>query len=197
MGTSRTFIIASLLSAVVTAGCKSDTSNPTPKPSAYHRIELPDSTFTTLHILNVAMPINSATSTEKVSKDGSEWLTVGYPQFPGVKMYLTLTATDRTRFDELLRNRQERISLNVGSSTTEVTELTSDGGWNCALFVTKNSVTTPIQLLASNPSKTRLLSGAVHIERGSNLSVTPDSIAPIVTTCARDLLTTLKHIADK
>jgi hypothetical protein len=196
-GLSKVTAAATLLAAIALGGCANHTEHPVPKPQAYHRIQLPDSAFRAISLLNVTLLLNSEAQVHTSTHTEGEWIDVSYPQFPGAHMYLTLTSTTPHALPALIANREERVKLDIGNSTTELTELTSEGEWKCRLFLNRHSVTTPVHVLAINPARTRLLSGSLHIGTSANHHVTPDSIAPIVETCARDLLTTLKQISEQ
>ena len=73
---------------------------------------------------------------------------------------------------------------------TELTELTSDGGWQCLLAMTRSSLTTPLQILAHDGKN--VISGALYFNFSPSTS--PDSVSPIVDAVNRDLIHTLKHI---
>lgn len=185
------FIILAIASAIVCA-CGDSREKAVPKPQAYHRIAVPDSTYTIHAYDGVELPVNSdAIVTDSLRKEG-RWIDITYPQFREAKLFLTLTDTAPATLPALIENRTERIRLNTASATTEVTELTSAGGWHGAMFMTRSSVTTPLHILASSPQGDKLLSGALYFSPGT--STTPDSIAPIVSAVARDLLTALKNL---
>lgn len=197
MGTIKTVALPMVTVAIMASGCGNGYSDATPKPSAYHRIETPDSIFYAAEVKGVEMLLNTESQIKKETRNGDEWLNIGYPQFPGSLIHLTLSLTTPEQFSSMLANREERFRLDVGNVTTEIIELVSDGGWHCAIFVSRSCVTTPIHILASNPAKTKLLSGILHINTPENPSATPDSVSPIVTTYTRDMLTLLKNISEK
>ena len=82
------------------------------------------------------------------------------------------------------------MELNSGGAMTELTELTSDGGWQCLLAMTRSSLTTPLQILAHDGKN--VISGTLYFNFPPATS--PDSISPIVDAVNRDLIHTLKHI---
>lgn len=172
--------------------CHGNQEEATPKPQAYHRISVPDSTYIPYKAGTVNLMVNTeSVIADSIRQDG-RWLDISYPHFPGARIFLTLTSTTPSALPALIENRTERIRLNTSSATTEVTELTSVGGWSGTLFMTRNSLTTPLQILAYNPEHTGLLSGALYISPSS--SATPDSIAPIVSAVSHDLIITLKNL---
>lgn len=99
--------------------------------------------------------------------------------------------------DELAKaidNRHERMALNTGGASTELTQLVSDGGWECELALTRSSVTTPVQILAHD-SRGRVLSGTLYLSLPAETPA--DSVAPVVMAVGRDLTETLKHLRSR
>lgn len=190
---------------------------PVPKPEGHPRIETPAPLYTLTDISGIALhlptaalvsprpssapesttldsladPTATPSTADPTATPSSTWLDVTYPTFPGSRIYLTLlTVATPTEMDAAIANRIERMQLNTGGNPTELIELTSDGGWQCQMAVTRSSLTTPIQILAR--SDRRLLTGALYLDYPPETQ--PDSVAPIVATVRRDLIHTLKHL---
>ncbi|MDE6061931.1 MAG: hypothetical protein K2G00_04125, partial [Duncaniella sp.] len=68
--------------------------------------------------------------------------------------------------------------------------LTSEGGWDGRLAVTRSSLTTPVQMLAHDGR--HVVTGVLYLNFPP--ATQPDSVAPIVTAVRRDLLHILKHL---
>lgn len=206
-------ILAVVASSLLIVACRhtSTADRPVPKPEGHPRIEIPAPLYTLTDISGIALHLNSAALVSLRPSSASEsspldtaaavptaapstsatWLDVTYPTFPGSRIYLTLLpVATPSEMDAALANRIERMQLNTGGSPTELIELTSDGGWQCQMAVTRSSLTTPIQILARSDS--RLLSGALSLDYPPETS--PDSVAPIVNTVRRDLIHALKHL---
>lgn len=201
-------ILAVVASSLLIPACRhpSTADRPIPKPEGHPRIEIPAPLYTLTHIDGIALHLNSAaivshrpssathTSTSHptaIPSPSATWLDVTYPTFPGSRIYLTLLPiATPAEMDAAIANRIERMQLNAGSNPTELIELTSDGGWQCRIAVTRSSLTTPIQILAR--SNSRLLTGALYLNYPPQTQ--PDSVAPIVDTVRRDLIHTLKHL---
>lgn len=180
-----------IFSAVATTGCSGGSNEGAiPKPQAYPRLSLPDSVFTTLRIADVEFQLNSAATVSESERDDATWIDITYHGIEGGKLYLTLSTAPAERLPDLIENRIQRASLNVGNATTEVTELTSAGGWDGILLVTRSSLTTPVQIIAHDDR--HLLSGALYLQMSP--TATPDSISPIIETVKRDMLTTLQQV---
>lgn len=203
-------ILAVVASSLLIVACRhtSTADRPVPKPEGYPRIEIPASLYTLTDISGIALHLNTAAIVSRRPSSASEssavdslvvptattsatWLDVTYPTFPGSRIYLTLLPiATPSEMDAALANRIERMQLNTGGNPTELIELTSDGGWQCQMAVTRSSLTTPIQILARGDR--RLLSGALYLDYPPETQ--PDSVAPIVDTVRRDLIHALKHL---
>lgn len=187
-------ILASLIPIVATipTGCNGTGNDAVPKPHTYHRIQTPDSIYRLSNHGNLNLLLNTAADTTDSIQGNSRWINITYPHFNNVGIYLTISEVDAEKMPSLIANREERIALDAGGSAIEITELTSIGRWGCRLFVTRNSISTPIHLTGVSPDSTRMIYGVAYTQFGE--TATPDSIAPIVKTIERDMLVTLKNI---
>lgn len=174
--------------------CSRQDNQAVPRPEAWPRIETPAEEFADIHVDGVEFPVNTEANVSTQYRDGSTWVDIVYPGFKNTRLYLTLRReNDPKALDKAIDNRRERIALNSGGMVTEITDLVSDGGWDCTLVVTRGSVTTPVQLLATDGRQ--MLSGALYCSFPPQTQ--PDSISPIVSTVSRDMLHTLKHLRSK
>ncbi len=195
MPSRNTHILILIIASLAWTACADNSGSSVPKPKAYHRISVPDSVYSCMVFDRVAILLNSsAVASDSIRPDGT-WIDIAYPHFDGAKLYLTITSTSPSKLPSLIGNRTERIRLDTSSATTEITQLTSIGGWEGALFVTRSSTGTPIHILAHNAKGNKLLSGALYIN--TKESATPDSISPIVSAVARDLIVALKNLKEK
>jgi len=195
MPSHKFLIFPLIIGSLSWAACADNSGSSVPKPKAYHRISVPDSVYFTTAFDGVTILLNSsAVASDSIHSDGT-WIDITYPHFEGAKLYLTITSAPPSKLPSLIENRTERIRLDTSSSSTEITELSSVGGWKGALFVTRSSINTPIHILAHNACGTKLLSGALYINPKE--SATPDSISPIVSTVTRDLIIALKNLNEK
>lgn len=185
-------VTACMVLAAAVACSNGDSSNSAvPKPDAWPRIETPAEDYTVHEFNSVSIPLNSAATVTSREKDGGVWIDISYPTFHNTRLYLTLLpAASSENLAEILDNRRERMELNSGGAMTELTELTSDGGWQCLLAMTRSSLTTPLQILAHDGNN--VISGALYFNFPP--STNPDSVSPIVDAVNRDLIHTLKHI---
>lgn len=195
--------IAVCAAACITAGAAlmsctvRDDKTAVPKPEGWPRIEVPAQNYTDRTIGGINLRLNSeATANTETRVDGNQWIDITYPQFRQAKIYLTLSSATADEMQNVLANRHERMELNTGGALTELTELTSEGEWQCELAMTRNSLTTPLQLLAHDSIHANgighVLSGALYLDVPPHTA--PDSIAPIVRAIKDDMLTLLKHL---
>ncbi|MCM1076706.1 MAG: hypothetical protein NC411_05035 [Bacteroides sp.] len=163
-----------------------------PKPEAWPRIEVPAEVYVADTVGDVELRLN-AVARSMIRSNGGEgvWIDVTYPGFGDARLYLTvLSVNSDARLDEVVANRRERMELNSGGAVTELTELTSDGGWSGELAVTRSSLTTPVQMLAYDGR--HIVTGVFYLNLPVGASA--DSVAPIVGAVSRDLVHTLKHL---
>lgn len=161
-----------------------------PLPQAFPRIGMPGPEYTVADTLMHPLTVNASALLTAVRRDGGEWIDIAYPQFGQGRVYLTINNVAPGREEEMLANRTERMALNTGGMPGELTELTSRGGWHCSMLLTRGSVTTPVQVLASGPGM--MLSGALHLSVPQ--TTPPDSVSPVVDAVARDMMEMLKSL---
>ncbi len=188
-------MFAILLCASILTGCVSDNSeHPIPKPEGWPRIDTPEANYSVHDCSGIKLLFNSEAKVEIEDKNNGCWINVSYPTFHNAHIYLSLTAIEKKRLSDILKNRRERMELNTSGAATVLSELVSGNGeWNCELASTRSSLTTPIQILAYNPNY--VLSGALYLNLQHD--ATPDSVAPIVNTIERDMFVTLKNLQSK
>lgn len=184
--------LAVALAAAGICSCSTRGNDSTvPKPEAWPRIEVPAEEYTEHSFDNVSLTLNSVATVSGEAKDEGTWINITYPTFQNAHLYLTLSgAKSPDELKAILDNRRERMELNTGGTVTELTELTSDGGWEGLLAVTRSSLTTPVQLLAHDGNK--VLSGVLYFNFPADTPA--DSVAPIVKTVRRDMIHALKHL---
>lgn len=194
IGQILSLLICLLAVAIADSCTERGRGDAVPKPEGWPRLTLPGNSYTA-HAVGPARLCFNSEATVGIDRkaDTSWWITVTYPQFRNATLYLTLSATSPAEFENALGNRRERMELNAGGATTILTELTSAGNWHCELAETVTSLTTPLQLLATDSAN--ILSGAFYLNLPPGSS--PDSIAPMVRTVRDDMLYLLKNCADE
>lgn len=123
--------------------------------------------------------------------DSAGWYVVGYPRYGTARLYLTFTDADPGRLPQIIDNRTERMALNSGGARSELTELTSEGGFDCRVMLTPAGTVTPLQFLAVGRGG-RVVSGALFVDGAAQAD--PDSFAPLVAAVERDVIHSLKHL---
>ena len=103
-----------------------------------------------------------------------------------------MTRTAPEALARAIDNRIARMALNAGGARSELTELTSEGGYECRVMTTPAGTVTPLQFLAFRPAGGEIVSGALFIDGAATAQ--PDSFAPIVRAVERDIVHALKHL---
>lgn len=191
--TARRYYGAGVAIAIllVLTGCRRE-ERAVPRPVAFPRIEAPAGRYVEADSLPLHFEINTSASTERNEQDGTVWLTITYPDyFPGTAIYCTFTPVTDESVEEVIANRTERMALNSGGADSEITQLTSDGGLDCTMTVTRAGSATPVQFIAADNGI--VVSGAMYINVDAGFA--PDSIAPVVEAVSRDMLHSLKTIS--
>lgn len=174
-----------VMAVLMTAGC-SRRPAPVPRPEAWPRIEAYPPSYT--HVIDGFAVNDSARVTPG---DSAGWFTLTYPRYGNARLYLTFTRVEPARLATAIGNRIERMALNSGGGRSELTELTSEGGYECRLMSTPAGTVTPLQFLAFRPDG-RIATGALFVEGASTSA--PDSFAPVTDAVSRDLLYALRHL---
>ena len=176
--------------AVIAVACgHGSQDNAVPRPVAYPRIEIYDSAYSAVDSLPLHIEANShALRSVSQGHNGAIWLNMEYPAYRS-KLFVTLTPVTDATAAGVIENRTERMSLNSGGNTTEITEITSPGGWNTQLLLTRNGSVTPVQFISVAPKW--VVSGSLTLE---SAVASPDSVAPIVSAVHRDLIHLAKTI---
>lgn len=159
-----------------------------PRPEGYPRIALYEAVYRNDSIGPVIFESNAGTAVteRRQGADGTGWLTLAYPRY-GAILYLTASPATASTLGGIIDNRLERISLNIGGATTELTELTGKGGWHGRVTLTPSGSATPLQILATSPRGDCVVSGALFLE-GAATATSPDSLAPALEALRDDLI---------
>ncbi len=162
-----------------------------PRPEAYPRISMPDSSYTLLDVRGTKFEINSAATVDSASTGTSgSWITLFYPGVDCADIYLTLSISTPDSILSMMDNRRQRMSLNLSGSKAILTELTSAGGWEAEMITGSEALSTPVQILARKDD--RMLSGTLYLRVPP--ATDPDSVRPITDAAGRDMLTLLKSL---
>lgn len=167
-----------------------------PRRTAYPRIELYDTSYKMVDELPVELWVNRSADVSRGSHDGKSdknWINVHYPRY-GATLYCTYTSLTTSTASTAIDNRIERMSLNAGDLSTEISRLPLPEGGDATLLVTPESRVTPIQFLATD-SVTFMVSGALSFD--GRQEVVADSVRPILDAVKNDVLHALTHLKPK
>lgn len=182
-----------LAAVIALASCSGGGDNiPVPRPVAYPRIELPDSTYSTVDAGRVSLQLNSAAtySADSVAKG---WITVTYPQDVAA-IYITATDLSPENADQIIDNRIERLSINTGGLPTEMTSFITPARLHSRILTTPSGTPTPVQFIITD-HKSILVSGSATARNAA--SAPADSIVPIVKMLERDIIHLSKTLSVK
>jgi gliding motility-associated lipoprotein GldD len=164
-----------------------------PRRKAFPRINTHDSTFVAIKNTPVHFEISKAASitldSTKTDLDiPSQWINIYYKPYKAT-IHCTFTQVDSTTINQVIDNRSERMSLNIGSLTTELIELTNANNFYSQILTTEQCEVTPIQFLSTDDCNW-VVSGALYFEQTNNV----DSIRPVIDVIKRDIIHSLKTI---
>ena len=188
------YVAVLLVTAVSVLGMecgRSDNSSPTPRRTAYPRIECYDTVYARVNSFPLNLWINFNASVDgQRDDDGSQWLDITYPRYDAV-LHLTYTPVNRGTAARVLDNRRERMAMNVGEHRADVTETISQSGVTSLIVKAPAAVVTPLQWVATD-SVAFVLSGALEI-MGNDRSA--EETAPIVEAVYNDILMAARRLS--
>lgn len=186
----RSILPYTLIAVAVTA-CNSHAVKdiPVPRPAAYHRITLPDSTYRTTDAGLVSLQLNAATN-DTIVTAGNSWITSHYPDL-GTSVYITVNELSPSSATSAIDNRVERLSLNTGGNPTEVSSFTTPAGLDAKIIVTPSGTPTPVQFIATDHASI-LVSGTATVADAATAPT--DSLLPVINMLQRDITHLLKTI---
>ena len=195
MMTGKRLMLWGLL-CLMTAGCSSDSGSdytPTPRRRAYPRARIMPQEYYAAESLPLNIEINTGADTMSERRaDGSVWLTVDYPDY-GATVYWTLTPVGHNDMREVINNRMERMSLNIGDNRAEIYEISSTGGFESAVMKTTGISSTPIQFVAAD-TRHWVVSGTVWL---ASPGTSADSLQPYLDALGRDVTRALASLSVK
>ena len=187
--------IIAIICSLMLCDCSNKTPD-TPRRKAYPRVAVHDSSFVAMTNSPIHFEISTTAQITLDSivmndKDGrgARWINIFYKPY-NATLHCTFTAVDTSSIKEVLSNRNERMALNAGNLTSELTELTNANDYYSHILVTEQSKVTPLQFLSSD-NKNWVVSGALYLNNGNS---NPDSIRPIINAIKRDIIHSLKTI---
>lgn len=189
-----------LLAIVTSLGfsdCSGENNVNMPRQKAFPRIVTHDSTFTALASTPLHFEISSAArisldsiNSGKATGENGRWLNISYDDYNAV-IYCTFTPVDTSTINDIIANRIERMALNVGGNTSELTELTNANGFSSRILSSLESSVTPVQFLSTDGNDW-VVTGALHFSSMTTANI--DSLKPIIDVVKRDIIHSLKTI---
>lgn len=184
-----------VIMALALSECTEDNIKPIPRRTAYPRIAVCDTLYSKTSLLPINFEINAeATAISPNSNranDKSQWIDINYPTYNGTLSCTFSQATDSISLNKILVNRTERIALNLGDSSFEITDINTPQGISGKIYLTQTNMVTPLMFIATDHHNW-VLSGSF----GFNLSQTInyDSVSPIIDAVNNDLIHTIKTL---
>lgn len=181
----RYCLVSVTCAAIALSACSSNGSNAdVPRPRAYVRMELPDSTYTTVDINGLHLERNAAATHTigTTSVPGAAAIDITYPGLNAI-IYITDTPVGDDNAAEVLDNRNERMMRNTGDNTTELIDMAIQGG-QARITTTPTGSPTPVQFIATQPG--HIVSGQAFVDAAA--TVRSDSLQPLVDMLRRDII---------
>ncbi|MDE6484730.1 MAG: hypothetical protein K2L14_05005 [Duncaniella sp.] len=181
------------LVALTAAACNgAGNESATPRPRAYHRIEIPAAEYDTLLLGDgLKLVTNSAARTLEKRPDGpSTWVDIVYPTLGNATLYCSVTPVTPSSVSGVVENRLERMALNSGGFKSDLMEFSTPAGYDCRILVTGSGTATPVQFIGV--SEKNVISGALMVNVADGFR--PDSLAPVVDCVTRDVETLLRSL---
>lgn len=190
-------LLLPLLTAAASQSCSQSgdgKSTSYPRPYAYPRLQLCDSTYATA---STRLPLRfeyNAGATLRTTGDTLsatvEWFDIIYPA-NGPVIYTTVSrASGRESVAEMIDNRRKRMELNAGDRPTQWSELSSaDGTFDALMAVTRSGSLTPVQFLATD-GMGWVISATAHFPTLSSPAPN-DSLTPAIDMLERDIIHTI------
>lgn len=189
--------VLAIVTSLAFSDCSGDSNANMPRQKAYPRITTHDSTFTPLASSPLHFEISTAAkitldsiNTGNSTGENNRWLNISYDDYNAV-IYCTFTPVDTSSIDDVIANRTERMALNVGGNTSELTELTNANGFTSHILSSLESSATPVQFLSTDGNDW-VVTGALHFTNATTTDI--DSLKPVVNVIKRDIIHSLKTI---
>lgn len=167
-------------------------STPIPRQYAYPRICEFCNEYVPVNNeeLNIERNKSAVIDVDSVVDNNSRWLTLFYPQYNS-KLFITINKTLCSEtFNQVLENRIQRFSLNIGGNVYEQFDVENQNGFNTQILRIKSTSANPVMFISTN-NHDIIVSGTMYLQDVNAISK-PDSIAPIVDYLFQDIA----HIAN-
>ena len=140
--------------------------------------------------LNIERNKSAVIDVDSVVDNNLRWLTLFYPHCNS-KLFITINKTLCSEtFNQVLENRIQRFSLNIGGNVYEQFDVENQNGFNTQILRIKSTSANPVMFISTN-NHDIIVSGTMYLQDVNAISK-PDSIAPIVDYLFQDIA----HIAN-
>lgn len=181
--------VASLLYAC--SGQTPRDKTPVPRPEAWPRIAIYDSTYQTVDSLPVIFEANSSA---KIEHTQPGWVNINYPAYAAT-IYLTVTQTNPAEIEKVVDNRLERMALNISENADARQEHFVSPEFESLMLVSPGTRSTPLQFVATDRRST-VISGTAFFHNAGQITST-DSVAPVIESLKRDLVHALNNLTKR
>lgn len=162
-----------------------------PKPEAYPRVAVLDSTYASSDSIDLRFDTNTSAV---VKIRSSYWFDIVYPCY-GATVYVTISRVRADSVDAVIENRRRRLKLNTGDSDVEISGPVTSGEFTSYIYRSPSVRSTPLQFLSTD-GRSRVVSGTVFF--GNTAPDSPvDSLAPMVAQIERDLTHSLSNLSTR
>lgn len=172
-------------------------STPIPRQYAYPRICEFCNEYVPVNNeeLNIERNKSAVIDVDSVVDNNSRWLTLFYPHCNS-KLFITINKTLCSEtFNQVLENRIQRFSLNIGGNVYEQFDVGNQNGFNTQILRIKSTSANPVMFISTN-NHDIIVSGTMYLQDVNAISK-PDSIAPIVDYLFQDIAQIAKTLAKK
>ncbi|MCR4659657.1 MAG: hypothetical protein K5650_05120 [Bacteroidales bacterium] len=176
----KKIILPTILTALLLAAC-GDGGKPTPKPTAYIRIDLPEASYSTLDTAVLPFSFSQNSHSQIVIKQNSRqecWADVTYPEQNGV-VFLTYRRLDKPddlkgQVDTAYRLLEQHFDFSSGVEEQQYAD-PEHHVYATTYHIKGNKVASTYQFWATD-SVRHFLRGALYINESPN----NDSLAPVL-----------------
>ncbi|MCM1400380.1 MAG: hypothetical protein NC189_00030 [Bacteroides sp.] len=183
--------ISIALAAAVTACGGGGGSVAVPKPTAFPRVAVLDSSYTSVPQLPVPFQANAhAVSSIKPGNGKDVWLDVAYSSYDGVLNVTFSHAADSAAKSAVVDNRLERMRLNLAGGAEEL-QLVSPAGYHTTILVQQGASLMPVQFISVG--REWVVSGMFSFK---TMPTSIDSIRPVIDAVKSDMIHAAKTLGD-
>ena len=176
------------------AACGSpDTTNPdtapVPLPRAWPRTPLYEAAYAPV-APGSDIEVAEALEPRITRRRGADsWIDISYPAYRATLYLSDLRFSSPAEASDAIDNRLERMALNAGGKNMRQTAFDTPAGYSAIVATVSSGCITPVQFVASSPS--RVVSGAFTLQ---TLPHSADSLAPTLEAVRADIVHLIKQL---